>query len=182
MKIKYFKDTDTALLEFSDRGVAETREVSENVLVDLDEDGNLVSMTVEHASEMKSRFAKEPRFPENKKAFHSDTIRPDNGCQLNLLALAIQYDRRLPNTVRDEVSRRLGKLPRKKVVVTAWNAKVTAFEQAAWVQAGLRIDTSKGQKEYEFYEWGDEFYVWGDESDKQQREVVEALKRLVRRP
>lgn len=51
MKIKYFKDTDTALLEFSDRGVAETREVSENVLVDLDEDGNLVSMTVEHASE-----------------------------------------------------------------------------------------------------------------------------------
>ena len=51
MKIKYFKDTDTALLEFSDRGVAETREVSENVLVDLDEDGNLVSMTLEHASE-----------------------------------------------------------------------------------------------------------------------------------
>jgi len=51
MKIKYFKDTDTALLEFSDRGVAETREVSESVLVDLDEDGNLVSMTVEHASE-----------------------------------------------------------------------------------------------------------------------------------
>jgi uncharacterized protein YuzE len=51
MKIKYFKDTDTALLEFSDRRVTETREVSENVLVDLDEDGNLVSMTVEHASE-----------------------------------------------------------------------------------------------------------------------------------
>ena len=51
MKIKYFKDTDTALLEFSDRPVAETRDVSENVLVDLDEDGNLVSMTVEHASE-----------------------------------------------------------------------------------------------------------------------------------
>ncbi len=51
MKIKYFKDTDTALLEFSDRDVAETRELSENVLVDLDEDGNLVSMTVEHASE-----------------------------------------------------------------------------------------------------------------------------------
>jgi uncharacterized protein YuzE len=51
MKIKYFRDTDTALLEFTDRKVAETREISENVLVDLDEDGNLVSMTVEHASE-----------------------------------------------------------------------------------------------------------------------------------
>jgi uncharacterized protein YuzE len=51
VKIKYFRDTDTALLEFSDRGVAETREVSENVYIDLDEDGNLVSMTVEHAAE-----------------------------------------------------------------------------------------------------------------------------------
>ena len=51
MKIKYFKDTDTALLEFSDGPVAETREVSENVYVDLDGDGKLVSMTVEHAAE-----------------------------------------------------------------------------------------------------------------------------------
>ncbi len=51
MKIKYFRDTDTALLEFSDRRVAETREVSENVYIDLDDDGNLVSMTVEHAAE-----------------------------------------------------------------------------------------------------------------------------------
>jgi len=51
MRIKYFRDTDTALLEFSDKQVAETREVSEDVLVDLDEHGNLVSMTVEHASE-----------------------------------------------------------------------------------------------------------------------------------
>ena len=54
MKIKYFKDTDTALLEFSDGQVAETREVSENVYVDLDADGNLVSMTVEHAAESAS--------------------------------------------------------------------------------------------------------------------------------
>lgn len=51
MKIKYFTDTDTALLEFSDRSVVETREVSENVLIDLDEDGNLVNMTIEHAAE-----------------------------------------------------------------------------------------------------------------------------------
>ena len=29
MKVKYFPDTDTALLEFSDSQVAETREVSE---------------------------------------------------------------------------------------------------------------------------------------------------------
>lgn len=50
MNVKYFKDTDTALLEFSDALVNETREISENVVVDLDKDGNLVSMTIEHAA------------------------------------------------------------------------------------------------------------------------------------
>ena len=49
MNVKYFRDTDTALLEFSDQPVDETREISENVHVDLDRDGNLVSMTIEHA-------------------------------------------------------------------------------------------------------------------------------------
>jgi uncharacterized protein YuzE len=49
MNIKYFRETDTALLEFSDRRVNETREISENIYVDLDKDGNLVSMTIEHA-------------------------------------------------------------------------------------------------------------------------------------
>lgn len=50
MNVKYFKDTDTALLEFSDAEVEETREISENVYVDLDKAGNLVSMTIEHAA------------------------------------------------------------------------------------------------------------------------------------
>ncbi len=50
MKVKYFKDTDTALLEFSDAPVDETRAINENVCVDLDKAGNLVSMTIEHAS------------------------------------------------------------------------------------------------------------------------------------
>ena len=50
MNVKYFKDTDTALLEFSDALVDETREITENVYVDLDKSGNLVSMTIEHAS------------------------------------------------------------------------------------------------------------------------------------
>ena len=49
MKIKYFPDTDTALIEFADRMVAETREISEDIYVDMDEDGRLVSMTIEHA-------------------------------------------------------------------------------------------------------------------------------------
>jgi uncharacterized protein YuzE len=51
MKIKYFTDTDTALVEFSTHPVGQTREINENIYVDLDADGNLVNMTIEHASE-----------------------------------------------------------------------------------------------------------------------------------
>jgi len=49
MKIKYFQDTDTALIEFSKNIVDETREISENIYVDMDAKGDLVSMTIEHA-------------------------------------------------------------------------------------------------------------------------------------
>jgi uncharacterized protein YuzE len=49
VKIKYFGDTDTALVEFSDLPVIETREINENIVIDLDKDGNLVAMTIEHA-------------------------------------------------------------------------------------------------------------------------------------
>lgn len=49
MKIRYFADTDTALIEFSDAPVAETKEITEALYIDLDEGGNLVSMTIEHA-------------------------------------------------------------------------------------------------------------------------------------
>ncbi|HEY3394531.1 MAG TPA: DUF2283 domain-containing protein [Lacipirellulaceae bacterium] len=54
MTVKYFPETDTALLEFSNRLVEETREISENIYVDLDKDGNLVSMTSEHANKAAS--------------------------------------------------------------------------------------------------------------------------------
>ncbi len=49
MKVKYFPATDTALVEFSDREVVETKEINENIYIDLDASGNLVAMTVEHA-------------------------------------------------------------------------------------------------------------------------------------
>ena len=49
MRVKYFPDTDTAHLEFLDNDVYETREISENIYVDLDQNGNLVNMTIEHA-------------------------------------------------------------------------------------------------------------------------------------
>ena len=49
MKVKYFSDTDTAHVEFTDKEVYETKEISGNLYVDLDQNGNLVSMTIEHA-------------------------------------------------------------------------------------------------------------------------------------
>jgi uncharacterized protein YuzE len=52
MKIRYFSDTDTALIEFSSAPVAETREITENLYLDLDVKGNLVSMTIEHAEKL----------------------------------------------------------------------------------------------------------------------------------
>ena len=54
MKIKYFSDTDTALVEFSGRKVAETKEINENIYIDLDASGNLVAMTIEHARQQAS--------------------------------------------------------------------------------------------------------------------------------
>ena len=49
MKIRYFADTDTLYVELNARPVAETREINENTLLDLDADGVLVAITVEHA-------------------------------------------------------------------------------------------------------------------------------------
>ena len=49
MEITYFPDTDTILIDFADREIVETKDVNENILVELDSDGELVSMTIEHA-------------------------------------------------------------------------------------------------------------------------------------
>jgi uncharacterized protein YuzE len=50
MKIKYFTDTDTLLMEFREAQVAETRDLDENTVLDLDADGNVCAITLEHAS------------------------------------------------------------------------------------------------------------------------------------
>ncbi|MGH1397858.1 MAG: DUF2283 domain-containing protein [Alphaproteobacteria bacterium] len=49
MNVKYFSDTDTALLEFAQTEIAETKEVNENIYIDLDANGQVVNMTIEHA-------------------------------------------------------------------------------------------------------------------------------------
>lgn len=51
MNIKYFQETDTLYIEFRKGEIAETRDLDENMVLDLDADGNVCAITVEHASE-----------------------------------------------------------------------------------------------------------------------------------
>lgn len=51
MKVKYFIETDSLYIKLNDREAVETTEFNENVLVDLDRDGKVVSLTIEHAME-----------------------------------------------------------------------------------------------------------------------------------
>jgi uncharacterized protein YuzE len=50
MKVRYFKDTDTLLIQFSDEAVVDTRDLSEDTLMEVDASGNLCAITIEHAS------------------------------------------------------------------------------------------------------------------------------------
>ncbi len=50
MKVRYFEQTDTLLIEFKDEPVAETRDLDENTVLDVDRNGNICSITIEHAS------------------------------------------------------------------------------------------------------------------------------------
>jgi uncharacterized protein YuzE len=51
MKIKYFQDTDTLYIEFRADRIVETRDLDENTLLELDDQGRVCAMTMEHASQ-----------------------------------------------------------------------------------------------------------------------------------
>jgi uncharacterized protein YuzE len=51
MRIRYFEDTDTLLIEFKGARVTETRDLDEYTTIDFDAAGNVCAITVEHASE-----------------------------------------------------------------------------------------------------------------------------------
>jgi uncharacterized protein YuzE len=51
MKVTYFDDTDTLLVYYNDHKIVETKDLNENTLLELDENGNIVSITIEHAKE-----------------------------------------------------------------------------------------------------------------------------------
>lgn len=50
MKIQYFRDTDTLYIEFNSSHIIETRDLDENTMLDLDQEGNVCAITLEHAS------------------------------------------------------------------------------------------------------------------------------------
>ena len=51
MKVTFFSDTDTLYIEFKPGTVAETRDLDENTLLDLDAMGRICGIRVEHATE-----------------------------------------------------------------------------------------------------------------------------------
>lgn len=51
MRLNYYPDTDSLYIDLSPRPSAESREVSEGVLLDYDADGNLVGIDIDNASQ-----------------------------------------------------------------------------------------------------------------------------------
>lgn len=50
MKIRYFPDTDTLQIELRDVAIADTRDLDEDTLIDVDAAGEVCGITIEHAS------------------------------------------------------------------------------------------------------------------------------------
>lgn len=50
MKLNYYKDTDSLYIDLSEKGSVESREISEGVVLDYDESGNLVGIDIDNAS------------------------------------------------------------------------------------------------------------------------------------
>lgn len=50
MKMSYFEDTDTLYIEFKEESAVETKDLDENTILDVDENGQVIALTLEHAS------------------------------------------------------------------------------------------------------------------------------------
>jgi uncharacterized protein YuzE len=50
MKLNYYPDTDSLYIDLSEKPSAESREISEGVVLDYDADGNLVGIDIDNAS------------------------------------------------------------------------------------------------------------------------------------
>lgn len=63
MKIQYFPDTDTLYIDLANRPSTESEVISESIVVDLDEDGKPVGITIEHYSQTADSTAIETILP-----------------------------------------------------------------------------------------------------------------------
>jgi len=50
MKVSYYPDTDSLYIDLSEKPSAESREISEGVILDYDSEGNLVGIDIDNAS------------------------------------------------------------------------------------------------------------------------------------
>lgn len=50
MKLNYYPDTDSLYIDLAERASAESREVSEGIVLDYDTNGNLVGIDIDNAS------------------------------------------------------------------------------------------------------------------------------------
>jgi uncharacterized protein YuzE len=52
MKLKYYPDTDSLYIDLSSKTSAESREISNGVVVDYDTQGNIVGIDIDNASRL----------------------------------------------------------------------------------------------------------------------------------
>jgi uncharacterized protein YuzE len=50
MRLHYYPETDSLYIDLNARSGSDSKEVTDGVVVDLDEDGNIVGIDIEHAS------------------------------------------------------------------------------------------------------------------------------------
>jgi uncharacterized protein YuzE len=50
MRVSYYRDTDSLYIDLSEQPSAESREISEGVVLDYDASGRLVGIDIDHAS------------------------------------------------------------------------------------------------------------------------------------
>lgn len=51
MKVSYFEDTDTLYIELQGSNIAESKDLDENTILDVDAKGGICAITFEHASQ-----------------------------------------------------------------------------------------------------------------------------------
>lgn len=51
MKLHYYPETDSLYIDLNARASADSREIADGLVVDFDEEGNIVGIDIQHASE-----------------------------------------------------------------------------------------------------------------------------------